>query len=347
MNLLPPPCFNFNEKEDDDDFSSSIEEEDDFSSSTEEDEKKTTKSKKNNNCSKKKKKPLRVHLKEDDYSQPCIFSFSVTSGNSLRHFAEFAKRVAKEIPMIITDRGISIALCSQSRQIVCHVAIRKEDLTEFHVDDNLKTSGESESFKWKHCLNVDSYELIQALRTVSKKESVKIRQLEENGPIYVDTISGISTIVKTSIFSPPKFDIIEEEKVPSTEPTVTVSISRFTSELNSLFKSRLGKIKLHLFENILTIVGYSQTNVSKRIVNISTNPQPILSPLNLEDSISTVSLLPTTFSALSKISGISSEGVIKFYKSLTTTQRIRIELPISCFGILRIYIIESNLVKKI
>jgi hypothetical protein len=270
-----------------------------------------------------------------------LFSMSITCGNSFRHFAEFARRISKEMPIVVTNVGLSIVMCSNSRQLVLHAAIRKEDLIEFYIDQTVSNSGSFEGINWSHSLNVDTNELVTAMRTVSKREPVRIRQLVINGPLIVETPSGALTHVKTYNFSAPLFDISETERRASCDPAVTIALSRFSAELTALSKSRLGRVKLGLREHSLSISGSSQTNVSKRTVVISST---LLAPPTLHPPpfLSTINLQPNTFAALGKIGCINVEGVARFYNSPNTPKMIRIEIPMGCIGTVRIYLVDIS-----
>lgn len=309
-----------------------------------------------------------------------LFFVEFKSGYIFRQFVEFTKRVSKELPLAFTRRGISTAYCSVTRQMIANAIVRAEDLTYFYVNEkyvNLPapsshhfhqqqqpvsfSSSQSSSAvvpqhnqvsqEWIHIINIDTVDLVEHVKSVSKKDSLIISQrLSKPDVIQIQccgnkTDGGIVTI-RTRNYTPVSYNIVEANRRPTTCPNVTIQLSKFCNCLLSLVKSRFSKIFMRIYSEGVTIIGTSQSGSRSATFGRISNPS---SSSSQNDSVSApqasslynqINLSIQSVSALIKMMNFNTDGVVRIYCSTNTMARI--ETSIGCFGNMRVYVLDAS-----
>lgn len=291
--------------------------------------------------------------------EPCVFVADFASGSTFRQLIEFLKRVAKELPLVISRHGISTAVCSTSRQITAHAVIRREDLTRFAVDETAVNyppaaplGGAPRPAAWYHIVNVDASELFDQISKIGKKDALRIYQtVNEPGELKIRvciavkgaTQSWVKT-VRLRPYTPVSYSITENPRRCTTEPNVTVQLSRFCAAVSVFAKKRseksqsTEKIELNLFE-----CG-AKLGVTSARSPAAWAPEGImfgtLDDADVETTpLSRIALSSHTLPALLKLANIAPEGVVRLYASGASL--IRAEVPVGCYGTVRIYLSEA------
>jgi len=257
--------------------------------------------------------------------------------------------------------------------MITNSVIRAEDLTCFFVNEkyvnipntrqNILSSSETASSKimspavqeWVHIINVDTSDLVEHVKSVSKKDSLIISQRVSKPEVIQlqccgnKTDGGIVTI-RTRNYTPVSYNIVEANRRPTTCPNVTIQLSKFCNCLLSLVKSRFSKIFMKIYPEGITIIGTSQTGSSSRSATFG-RIVSLLQPHQSVGMSSSDSMTPLTtpyhqinlsvqsVSSLIKMINFNSDGIVRIY--CTTNTMARIETPIGCFGSMRVYVLDS------
>lgn len=280
-----------------------------------------------------------------------IFTVDFVYGASLRQLIEFLKRVAKELPLVFSKYGISTAVCSASRQITAHAVIRREDLTRFEVDETKANHPATPTDQeWYHVVNVDSSDLFEQISKVGKKDSIRLFQpLEQPGELRVLSCCSVKGSIRVQAgsvrlrpYTPVAYSIVENPRKLTTEPNVTIQLSRFCGAIAAFAKRRLeraqsiDKIEMALFDGAATLTGLvtggSGPPTQAGVVTFGSRP----SNLEAEPPSAKVLLSAHTLPALLKTTNIATEGVVRLYSSGPSL--VRAEIPVGCYGTVRIYL---------
>lgn len=281
-------------------------------------------------------------------TEPSIFVVDFVYGASLRQLIEFLKRVAKELPLVLSKHGISTAVCGASRQITAHAVIRREDLTRFIVDESRANYAPAPNDQeWYHVVNVDSGDLFEQISKVGKRDAVRIFQPKETpNEIRVLSCCFVKGAVQTRFgtvrirpYTPVSYSIVENPRRFTTEPNVTMQLSRFCATISSFAKKRaekaqaIDKIELALFENSVSFTGLAaggRPPPAVETVTFGARPAEGAAPS------SRVVLSMHTLPALLKITGVSADSVVRLYAS--NTNLVRAEVAVGCYGVIRIFL---------
>lgn len=299
-----------------------------------------------------------VMLKSTVDNSNMIFCIEFSTGYIFRQFVEFSKRVSKELPLAISRKGISTAYCSSSRQMIVNAVIRSEDLTKFYINKNKVNIPSDEKFiqnEWTHIINVDAIELFEHVRTVAKKDGIRIMQ-KINKPeilqiqIYGNKTDGGISNIRLKKYTPISYNINEVNRRPTTCPNVTIQLSKFCNCLLGLVKARYVKINMKIYGEGVVIVGTSSSETASRgstFGNISSSGeinQQSSSSSNPQQQYHQLSLSSQTVSALTKMINFNNEGVVRVYSS--SNGFARIESHLGCFGVVRVYLIDKTIISS-
>jgi hypothetical protein len=285
-----------------------------------------------------------------------VFGFEIHTGHTFRQFIEFARRVARFIPLAISRQGISTAFCSTSRHLTVNAVFRREDLTVFTVEPALvntptpTAAGSPQSASvsqkvsdWNHIINVDTTELFDAMRAVAKKDGIRIRQLAPCRDKNVDlqVFSGIAPFSTREVtisvhpYIPVSYKVEEPNRRQTIEPNVTIRLSHLCSVLSAFSKARLVKMCFKIFPNGMLIEGSQAFGApSVKSVAFGDIPLPSTTPPFV------IQLSNLTITPLTKTLNFSNDGIARMYCS--SNGLVRVEIPIGCYGIVRIYVKDST-----
>lgn len=291
-------------------------------------------------------------LKKSNDMQNTIFCIEFSTGYIFRQFVEFSKRVSKELPLAISRKGISTAFCSSSRQMIVNAVIRSEDLTKFYVNKQKVNVPFDEKYplnEWSHIINVDAIELFEHVRTVAKKDGIRIMQ-RINRPDFLQiqiygnkTDGGISNI-RLKTYTPVSYNINEVNRRPTTCPNVTIQLSKFCNCLLGLVKARYVKINMKIYKEGVVIMGTSSAETASRGSSFGiTSSSPSDSSSSSASATALyhhMTLSSQTVSALTKMINFNNEGVVRIYSS--SNGFARIESHLGCFGTVRVYLIDKT-----
>jgi hypothetical protein len=277
-----------------------------------------------------------------------IFYVEFSNGYTFRQFVEFSKRVSKQLPLAFSQKGITTAICSSTRQMIVNSVFRREDLTRFEVNRAF-VNIPAEGSEWFHIVNLDTGELFDQIRAVAKKDGVRLMQRADRPEsiqiqIFGPKTDGGTSNIRVKKYSPISYTVTEPNRRPSTCPNVTVQLARFCSCLSGLIKARYSKVAVRIFASGVTVLGATATGSSTRGATFGTVPTGISptgqtigeSPETDDSEFCQISLASPTVNSLVKLINFHSEGVIRIYCSSPSV--VRIETSLGCYGSIRIYL---------
>jgi hypothetical protein len=276
-----------------------------------------------------------------------VFAVEFFAGHALRHLADFVRRVAKEIPLTFSPFGISTVICGPLRHATANIILRREAMTLFHVNPARANASESLD-DWLHTVNINSADLYDACKQVSKRDVVVISQRDSHGPVEVRVIKQCGATVTSTIdvreYTPVVYSLAEADTRPSFAPNVTMSVTIFNAALTAISKLRNGKLAIAIYESSLVLAntnGSGATSVAVIFSAAAPRGRRIL-PSAVRDAVGTAPNFVTILTAavvtyLTKLDSLSSEAAVRFYADPHATIA-RIETPISHIGCLQLHL---------
>lgn len=271
------------------------------------------------------KKTFRASMMDDG----CEFFAELISGYTFRQFVEYAKKTTEEIPFSFSKLGISTAFLSKNKQTLTSAIFRREDIMKFYVADEDEV----------YVFNILSQDLYQQVKNVAKKEGVRLfKYSTETESIHVRVFGSKSDCqdISTLETRPPTtqtYTVKEHNRRSTHSPNITMNLGKFCSILSGITKSKIPITNLSVYNEGIVLEGLSRSEVVKRSasfgdIEVGEGEYPFH-----------FKLLPGTVDALSKMTNFHTEGIIRVYGSCANV--VRLEIPISCYGMVKIYIVSS------
>lgn len=304
----------------------------------------------------------------EEFNENCIsreidpnssFFATFIDGSSLRYLIEYLRLISIEGSFLFHKNLITYQKGDDDRNILNDIKIKTYELTEYEFSSNNP----------EICSTISLSDFRNKTRTVGKKEQLDLyKRPEEPSNFYIQVRSQEKSASEapTLYCMPMKTENIQIFDLPvykrdKHNPNATIYQTDFTKCCKALIANKCNHAVFICYERGMIIKGYtSDGNIAmvkeygkprvtvtkmsntKSIINLGDKniikPQVPAPKLNVKDSeeIERFKISNNIIKALSKLTGFSNNGTIKFY--IETGLPMKLVTSIGNFGKLRIFL---------
>jgi len=286
-------------------------------------------------------------------ARPCeigcslVFYVEFTAGYGFRQLVEFSRKALECLPLFFGKHAVTTCRGNGTNTLVTSTVIRREDLTDYYYNSALvNTPGEDEDSGY-HVVNMKLTNFHNQIRSVGKKEGVRLFQYHEHpGYIFLQFFGGKTKMGWVTIRSEPyvhmSYDIQEDKPRASNNPNCTVSLADFCGTATTIARLKYENATFRCFAYGAHIFGgktdgdTTRTNKWGNVEPVYAGPVPMSGekPSNCFDIHMSINIL----GALAKMANFNPEGIVRIYCSMDNM--VRLEVPLGCFATTRVYIIN-------
>lgn len=288
-------------------------------------------------------------MSHNQFDNPkAIVLIDILSGYTFRQNSEFHKQALTEAPIYCREHYLDITRSNGDNTLVNSDRIYAKKLVNYYVNKSLWNRPEEKA----HHINCDLKEFYGHIKSVAKKQGVRLYQYEQwpdilFGQIYggTKTSNGFFTI-KTQAFKPEKYNI-EDGYNPGDKPNIKIPLTAFCDACGKVYKQNYPAALIKCFPNGALLTGASQTGSSTCIERWGDCTIPVqhksrLSvnrniPNNIGCHVGTVK--PELVKSLSKLNNLCTDGIISIFCSQTGL--VRLEVDIGVIGDKIIHLIDA------
>lgn len=274
------------------------------------------------------------HVSSRDDSQSdvkdCNFIIHFPTCSSFRQILEYLYQSHKTIPLILSEKEISIYKANDDTSIVFDGVFYPYNLTFYYVDPELlKASKEKRYF-----VHIPTLPLLTYLKSVPKRQRFRLLQ-KKSKPNFInisfmdsDNISS-DIRIDPSTESPGALEV--EDPIPIDQPNITMHLSSFYHSTTGSGRISDRSSIISCFPKGVEINGSSAHVASKSQVGFFKEDEEPICEIRVSGDI---------MKSISKLSSICDEGIVRIY--CQNKDYILLQIPISVIGTARIYFINTN-----
>jgi hypothetical protein len=288
-----------------------------------------------------------------------VFFIDFHDGYAFRQIMEFLKLTVTSVPMYFTENGISILQGNGDGSLVVNINIKGHELLTYHFNSSIANHAKEAEPYHVVCFNVSKFR--DTIKSTARKEGIRIFQYANNPIVHIQVYGGNKngeggTSIETQNYTPMQYDLSGFDQ-SIYAPNCRSPLSEFCNSCG-----QFGKVKSTKYTNFacypkgVKVTACSETGVismfkkwgecedSKSahswmtksggggIASLLPKPEEHKSSkskaLNVKIPIDTVK-------ALSKLSNLTNNGIIRIY--CETEKIIRFMVSVSYYAELTIF----------
>jgi hypothetical protein len=282
-----------------------------------------------------------------------VFYIDFHDGYAFRQIMEFLKLTVTSIPMYFSENGISILQGNGNGSIVVNINIKGHELLTYYFNKELANTNEDNEIYHLVCFNVSKFR--DTIKSTARKEGIRIFQYANDSTVHIQIYGGNKngeggTSIETQTYTPIQYEMSGFEQ--------SIFLPNCKSPLSEFCNScgHFGKVKSTKYTNFICyekgvkVTAHSETGVismfkkwgeckddedTPAIAPVRNKIKYLAKKTKTDDKTYTVKIPIDIIKALSKLSNLTNNGIMRIY--CETNDIIRFMVSISYYAELIIY----------
>lgn len=286
-----------------------------------------------------------------------VFFIDFHDGYAFRQIMEFLKLTVTSVPMYFSQNGISILQGNGDGSLVVSIDIKGHELLTYHFNKdfaNIAPTSENDNMAYHLvCFNVSKFR--DTIKSTARKEGIRIFQYANDPIVHIQVYGGNKngeggTSIETQAYSPIHYELSGFEQSIYL-PNCKSPLSEFCNSC-----SQFGKVKSTKYTNFtcykkgVKVTACSETGVISMFkkwgecdeeqdqqMRVPGGPRVLFTDSGNKSSKSnfTIKIPIEVIKALSKLSNLTNNGIIRIYAE--TDNIVRFMVSISYYAELIVY----------
>jgi len=282
-----------------------------------------------------------------------VFYIDFHDGYAFRQIMEFLKLTVTSIPMYFSENGISILQGNGNGSIVVNINIKGHELLTYYFNKNLANTNEDNEIYHLVCFNVSKFR--DTIKSTARKEGIRIFQYANESTVHIQVYGGNKngeggTSIETQTYTPIQYEMSGFEQ-SIFQPNCKSPLSEFCNSCGHFGKVKSTKYTNFIcYEKGVKVTAHSETGVismfkkwgeckddedTPSIMPGKAKVKYLTKKTKLDDKTYTVKIPIDIIKALSKLSNLTNNGIMRIY--CETNDIIRFMVSISYYAELIIY----------
>lgn len=269
-----------------------------------------------------------------------IFVVEFIDGYILRQLYEFFRQTLEFAPLSFSAGGITMSRGNGRNTLFTKNIIYASRLVRYDLDAKRINSPDSGD----HLVNVNLVDFYNQIKSVAKKECVRIIQYAETPDVIQCQFYGGNktndghVMVKVESFSELKYNI-ETKITATTEPNVKIPLVSFCSACSNLARSKHTYGIFKCYPRGVHLISSNQTVSTSRDAKWGSCDDPQIL-VEGEIPFYTTKVPVDIIKALTKMSGWNTNGIVSIYSR--EDGLVKLTVPIGCFADNETYLIDPS-----
>jgi len=291
-----------------------------------------------------------------------VFMIDCLDGYSLRQLMEIIKLSLTSCPLFLSKEGIIIQRGNGVKTVILSAELFHHNFACYHLDPELVNYPGDESSEYYHIICPNIIKLREAIRSVARKEGIRIYQYEGDPFIYIQVYGGTKNaegcgaVVPLEPYEPIDY-VLDEYRQPFTEPNCKIPLAEFCGFCSVIAKYRgvhyvefrtylkgVWIMSMDSSHRVLSDKKWGDCDDSHRVpIVIPGGPRIIFHGPSLTDEASSyysIKVPLETIKALAKMTNLVVNGLLRIFAE--HNKLLRLQTHINYYGPLTFYLRESE-----
>lgn len=248
---------------------------------------------------------------------------------TLRQQFEFYKCALTCTPLFFQESGLRILRGNGTKTLVVSTIMRKRDLIKYYINKDIWNCPDGKC----HIINVDLQEFYDQIRSITRKECIRIYQYAEFPNLLICQPYGGNKnarghfVVKIQKYEDLVYKI-EDPVKDNMNPNITVPLAEFCSSCSNLERVKYPHAILKVYSQGAHILAGNEIGSSSR-----TNHWGLCT-----GDYFSVKIPITVVKAMTKMRNFNQSGIVRIYGAIDGL--VRIEVAVGCYGEVICYLVD-------
>jgi len=284
------------------------------------------------------------------YGNNLVFYIDFHDGYAFRQIMEFLKLTVTTIPMYFSENGINILQGNGDGSLVVNINIKGHELLSYHFNKELANNEDTHLV----CFNVSKFR--DTIKSTARKEGIRIFQYHNDPIVHIQVYGGNKngeggTSIESQNYNPTKYEMSGFEQ-SIFQPNCKCPLSEFCNSCSQFNKVKSTKYtNFTCFKKGVKVTACSESGIIsmfKKWGECESEKETMIKvpgggkistfseqKLTVSDSAYNVKIPIEIIKALSKLSNLTNNGIIRIYSE--SDDIIRFMVSISYYAELIVY----------